>query len=165
MEENLIIDFTPTGLIPTKSKTPLVPISVSEIVEDIHAAWELGITKDHLHARELPTENPTYKKEVYGSLIEGIRKFAPNLVLCVSVIGRTFFKFEERSEALELEGPLKPDMGSLTLSSLNFNKIASVNSPDMIQNLANKLKVLGIVPELEAFDAGMINYAKSLVSD
>ena len=72
-------------------------------------------------------------------------------------------KFEERSEALELEGFLKPDMGSLTLSSLNFNKIASINSPDMIQDLAAKMKKLGIVPEMEAFDAGMINYAKYLI--
>ena len=53
-------------------------------------------------------------------------------------------------------------MGSLTLSSLNFNKIASVNSPDMIQALAAVMKEHGILPELEAFDAGMINYAKYL---
>src|SRR5665647_758119 len=163
MEENLIIDFTPTGLIPTKSLTPHIPLSVSEIIEDIHFACELGITKVHLHAREEQTGNPTYKKKVYASIIEGIRKFAPTLVICVSLSGRTFNKFEERSEALELEGSLKPDMGSLTLSSLNFNQIASINSPEMIQNLAIKMNSLGIVPELEAFDAGMINYAKYLI--
>jgi len=39
MEENLIIDFTPTGLIPTKGLTPNIPISVSEIIEDIHTVW------------------------------------------------------------------------------------------------------------------------------
>ena len=163
MEENLIIDFTPTGLIPTKSLTPHVPISVSEIIEDIHSAWEIGITKVHLHARDIRTGNPTYKKEVYASIIEGVRKFAPFLVVCVSLSGRTFNKFEERSEALELDGYLKPDMGSLTLSSLNFNQIASINSPEMIQNLAIKMKTLGIVPELEAFDTGMINYSKYLI--
>jgi 3-keto-5-aminohexanoate cleavage enzyme len=163
MEENLIIDFTPTGLIPTKSLTPHIPISASEIIEDIHAAWELGITKVHLHARDVQTGNSTYKKEVYALIIEGVRKFAPTLVICVSLSGRMFNKFEERSEALELEGSLKPDMGSLTLSSLNFNQIASINSPEMIQNLAIKMKRLGIVPELEAFDAGMINYAKYLI--
>jgi uncharacterized protein (DUF849 family) len=163
MEEKLIIDFTPTGMIPTKIMTPHVPIDVSEIVEDINAAWELGITKVHLHARDPYTGNPTYKKEIYAAIIERIRTFAPNLVVCVSLSGRTFSKFEERSEALKLEGSLKPDMGSLTLSSLNFNKIASVNSPDMIQDLAAKMKDLGIVPELEAFDAGMINYAKYLI--
>jgi uncharacterized protein (DUF849 family) len=163
LEEKLVIDFTPTGMIPTKSMTPYVPVSIPEIIDDIHSAWELGITKVHLHARDPQTEIPTWKKEIYAAIIEGIRKFAPKLVICVSLSGRTFNKFEERSNALELGGSLKPDMGSLTLSSLNFNKIASINSPDMIQDLAAKMKNLGIVPELEAFDTGMINYAKYLI--
>ena len=163
MTENLVIDFTPTGMIPTKSLTPYVPVSISEIIEDVHSAWELGITKVHLHARDHETGNPSYLKEIYAEIIGGIRKYAPGLVICVSLSGRTFNKFEERSQVLELEGNLKPDMGSLTLSSLNFNKIASVNTPDMIQNLAAKMKDLGILPELEAFDAGMINFAKYLI--
>ncbi len=162
MTEKLIIDFTPTGMIPTKTLTPHVPVSVSEIVEDVHQAHQIGITKVHIHARDPETGEPTYKKEVYAEIIEGIRKFAPYLVICVSLSGRTFHKFEERSDALELEGSLKPDLGSLTLSSLNFNKIASVNAPEMIQKLAARMKERGIVPELEAFDAGMINYAKYL---
>ena len=163
MTENLIIDFTPTGMIPTRSLTPHVPVSISEIIEEVHSAWEIGITKVHLHARDEQTESPSYKKEIYAAIIEGIRKFAPTLVICVSLSGRTFNRFEERSQALELEGNLKPDFGSLTLSSLNFNKIASINTPEMIQNLAAKMKELGIVPELEAFDAGMINFAKYLI--
>jgi 3-keto-5-aminohexanoate cleavage enzyme len=163
MEDNLIIDFTPTGMIPTKSLTPHVPVTATEIIEDIHLAWELGITKVHLHARSPENESPTYEKKIYAELIEGIRKYAPDLVICVSLSGRTHIKFEERSDALDLEGFLKPDMGSLTLSSLNFNKIASINSPDMIQALAAKMQKLGIAPELEAFDAGMINYSKFLI--
>ena len=163
MQENLIIDFTPTGMIPTKSMTPYVPVTPDEIIEDIHQAWELGITKVHLHARNHANGSPSYEKKIYAEIIEGIRKFAPDLVVCVSLSGRTFFKFEERSEALELKGHLKPDLGSLTLSSLNFNKIASINSPEMIMALAEKMKTSGIVPELEAFDAGMINFAKYLI--
>lgn len=163
MEERLIIDFTPTGMIPTKKLTPFVPVSTSEIVEDIHQAYEIGITKVHLHARETNSEDPTYKKEVYAEIIQGIRQFAPDLVVCVSLSGRTFTEFEKRADALELGGSMKPDMGSLTLSSLNFNKIASINSPDIIIALAGKMKKNGIVPELEAFDAGMINYAKYLI--
>jgi uncharacterized protein (DUF849 family) len=163
MNENLIIDFTPTGMIPTKDLTPFVPVSTSEIIEDIHLAYELGITKVHLHARNNDDGSPTFEKEIYAAIIEGIRKFAPDLVVCVSLSGRTHIKFEERSDALDLKGNLKPDMGSLTLSSLNFNKIASINTPDMIQSLAGKMLSLGIAPELEAFDAGMINYAKFLI--
>jgi uncharacterized protein (DUF849 family) len=53
-------------------------------------------------------------------------------------------------------------MASLTLSSVNFNQIASVSSPEMIQALAAEMKQRGILAELEAFDVGMINYAKYL---
>ena len=163
MNDNLIINFTPTGMIPTKDMTPHVPVSVSEIVEDVHKATEIGITMVHLHARDPISHVPTYNKEIYGQIIEGIRKYAPELVLCVSLSGRDFSEFEKRSDPLLLDGNLKPDMGSLTLSSLNFNKTASMNAPSMIQELAGMMKSKGIVPELEAFDIGMINYAKYLI--
>lgn len=102
------------------------------------------------------------KKEVYAEIIGGIRKYAPELVICVSLSGRDFGELEKRSDPLLLEGNLKPDMGSLTLSSLNFNKVASINAPEMVVSLAGMMKEKGIVPELEAFDVGMINYAKYL---
>jgi len=159
---DLIINFTPTGMIPTKEMTPHVPVTVEEIIEDVNKAYELGITMVHLHARDEETGEPTYKAEVYADIIKGIRTFATDLIICVSLSGRTFKEFEQRSEVLQLKGELKPDMGSLTLSSLNFNRIASVNSPEMVQMLANEMMKKGIVPELEAFDAGMINYAKYL---
>ena len=37
-----------------------------------------------------------------------------------------------------------------------------MNAPSMIQDLARIMRERGIVPELEAFDVGMINYAKYL---
>jgi uncharacterized protein (DUF849 family) len=54
-------------------------------------------------------------------------------------------------------------MASLTLSSINFNKIASINSPEMILRLAEKMQNRGIKPELEVFDLGMVNYAHYLI--
>ncbi|MCK0189382.1 3-keto-5-aminohexanoate cleavage protein [Arenibacter sp. F20364] len=162
MDDKLVINFTPTGMIPTKGMTPHVPVSVSEIVEDVHKATELGITMVHLHARDAKTGEPTYEKEVYGEIIEGIRKFAPYLVICVSLSGRNINKLELRADPLSLEGFLKPDYGSLTLSSLNFNNTASINSPETVQGLAAIMKEKGIVPELEVFDIGMINYSKYL---
>ncbi len=117
----------------------------------------------HLHARDPETGEPTYKKETYQKIIDGIRKHAPQIILGVSTSGRTYNEFEKRSECLDLEGALKPDFGSLTLSSLNFNKQASVNTPQMIQDLARKMLEKGIKPELEVFDLGMINYARYLI--
>lgn len=159
---DLIVNFTPTGMIPTKEMTPHVPISAEEIIEDVRRAVDIGITMVHLHARDAATGKSTYKAEVFGEIIAGIRSFSKDLIVCVSLSGRNIHEFEKRAAPLQLEGDLKPDMGSLTLSSLNFNRVASINSPEMIQKLANEMKSRGILAELEAFDAGMINYGKYL---
>jgi uncharacterized protein (DUF849 family) len=162
MSNKFVLNFTPTGMIPTKAMTPFVPISISEIIEDVKRACEIGITMVHLHARNPITGVPDYNKEIYSKIIAGIRQFAPELVICVSLSGRNFSDLLQRGDPLFLENNLKPDMASLTLSSLNFNKTESVNSPEIIINLAKLMQEKGIVPELEAFDIGMINYAKYL---
>lgn len=157
--DKTIINFCPTGMVPTKSQTPYVPLDPSEIIEELHEAYDIGITIAHIHARD-EQGLPTYKKDVYQSILEGIRKHCPDLVICCSTSGRTFSEFEKRSEVIEL----RPDMCSLTLSSLNFTRQASVNAPDMITRLAEKMKDFGVKPELECFDLGMINYGKFLVA-
>jgi 3-keto-5-aminohexanoate cleavage enzyme len=163
MEKNLIINFTPTGMIPTKDMTPEVPVTSDEIIDQVLEASELGVNMVHLHVREAETGLPTYKKALYADIISGIRRKNKDLVISVSTSGRNVFEFEKRSEVLDLKGEVKPDLGSLTLSSLNFNKQASVNSPQMIQALAKKMMENHIRPELEVFDLGMINYAKYLI--
>ncbi len=154
----IIINFTPTGMLPQKEDTPSVPITPQEIIEEVHEAYELGITLTHLHAREADG-TPSYKQIHYAKIMEGIRKHCPDLVLCFSLSGRNFPEFEKRSEALELY----PDMGSLTLGSLNFSKQASNTSPDMLWKLTDKMKEYGVKPELEVFDTGMLNYAHYLI--
>src|SRR3989338_8894372 len=161
--DKLIINFTSTGMIPTKDMTRHVPVSPQEIAKDVLNAAELGVSIAHLHAREDNGE-PTYKKEIYEEIIGRIRKKNKDLIICVTTSGRNFPDFEKRAEVLDLEGIYKPDMASLTLSSLNFNKTASINSPDTIKGLAKKMLEKNIKPELEVFDIGMINYAKYLIS-
>jgi 3-keto-5-aminohexanoate cleavage enzyme len=157
----LIINFTPTGVIPRKDMTPHVPTFPDEIIADVLEARQYGISIVHIHARD-EEGNPTYKKDTYANIIRGVREVDPEIILCVSTTGRDFLEFEKRSECLNLDGNCKPDMASLTLSSINFNKQASINSPDMIQALAKKMLENNIKPELEVFDLGMINYAKYL---
>lgn len=158
-----ILNFSPTGMIPTKTMTSHVPVTPQEIVVQVLEAISLGANMIHLHARDSKTGEPTYKKETYQKIIEGIRKHDKQIILGVSTSGRTYYEFEKRSECLDLEGALKPDFGSLTLSSVNFNKQASVSTPKIIQDLARRMMEKGIKPELEVFDLGMINYAKYLI--
>jgi len=126
--------------------TPYVPLSVNEIIEEVHAAWEVGITMVHLHARDGLTGEPTYKKEVYAEIIKGIRIYAPELIICVSLSGRNFTELEKRAEPLELAGSLKPDMGSLTLSSVNFNKNPVLMSQKLYRNWLNGCRKEAFVP-------------------
>jgi 3-keto-5-aminohexanoate cleavage enzyme len=160
--KEMIITLTPTGMIPTKEDTPHIPISPNEIIDDVLRCCERGVTVVHLHAREVDG-SPTWRPEEFETIITGIRKQQPDLIICATCSGRTYNQFEKRSAVLDLEGLAKPDMGSLTLSSINFNKQASVNEPKMIIALAEKMKEKGIKPELEVFDLGMINYAKYLI--
>jgi len=158
MGKKIIVNFCPTGMIPTKKMTPHVPVSVDEIVEQTQEAYEVGITIVHLHARD-KNGVPDYKTEVYRDIFEGIRRHCPGLIICGSTSGRLFPEFEKRSAVIEL----KPDMCSLTLSSLNFVQHASVNAPDTIKKLAVKMADFGVKPELECFDLGMINYGNYLI--
>ena len=73
MVEKLVINLAPTGMIPTKKMTEFVPVSASEVVEDVHEAWEIGITMVHLHARSPASGVPTFKAKIYEEMIEGIR--------------------------------------------------------------------------------------------
>jgi 3-keto-5-aminohexanoate cleavage enzyme len=154
-----IINFTPTGT-QTNRENSFAPLTPNEIIEEVHKAYELGITVTHIHARDPKDLSNTYKKEVYGDIIVGIRKHCPDLSICVSLTGRLYPEFEKRSEVLELY----PDMGSLTMSSLNFPKGASVNEPDMILKLIQKMDEFGVIPEIECFDSGMLNYTNYLIS-
>jgi uncharacterized protein (DUF849 family) len=134
-----IINFTPTGTQTTRDNS-LAPLTPNEIIEEVHNAYELGITVTHIHARDPKDLSNTYRKDVYGEIITGIRKHCPGLSICVSLTGRLHPEFEKRSEVLELY----PDMGSLTMSSINFPKSASVNEPDMILKLIEKIDYTGI---------------------
>lgn len=157
-DKKIIINFCPTGMVPQKKDTPHVPISPSEIIEQTHQAYEKGITIVHLHARE-EDGTPSWRPEIYREIFEGVRRHCSGLVICGSTSGRLFQEFEKRSAVIEL----KPDMCSLTLSSLNFSGQASINAPEMIIKLCDKMNEFGVHHELECFDLGMINFGKYLI--
>jgi uncharacterized protein (DUF849 family) len=145
-------------MIPTRDQCPTVPISPAEIIEQTHEAWEIGITIAHLHARD-EAGTPSWKPEIYRDIFEGVRRHCPGLIICGSTSGRNFTEFEKRSAVIEL----RPDMCSLTLSSLNFHGHESVNAPAMITRLAEKMNEYGVKPELECFHLGMTNFGKYLI--
>lgn len=149
-------------MVPTKDQTPHVPITVDEVLRDVERCRALGVSVIHVHARE-EDGRPTHHKEAFQPLVEGIRAIDAELVVCVTCSGRSVTGLEQRAEVLELDGDARPDMASLTLGSNNFRTQASVNSPEVIRGLAERMRERGILPELEVFEPGMLAFAQRLV--
>ena len=158
----LIINLAPTGIVPNKKDYPKVPLTPEEIAEDCQRCYQAGASILHLHARD-EQGKPTYRAKVYKNIITRVRRSCPEAIICISTSGRVFTSFEERAEVLDLDGEEKPDMASLTLGSHNFPHQASMNEPAMIKALAQCMQERGIVPELEVFDLGMIDFALYLI--
>jgi 3-keto-5-aminohexanoate cleavage enzyme len=158
----VVITVAPTGMVPRRRDGIAVPEQPDQIAADVQRAVAAGASCAHLHARDEDGE-PTYRRERYAEIVRAVRRVTPDIVISVSTSGRLHNTFEQRSHVLDLDGDLKPDLASLTLGSMNFPTQVSVNSPEMIHRLACAMCERGIVPELEIFDFGMIDYAHYLI--
>lgn len=156
--DKLIINAAITGMVPRKADNATVPVQGDEIVAEARRVFDCGATAIHVHARD-DAEDPTFERSVYDPIIQGIREACPGMIISGSTSGRKHKLFEQRSQVLEC----MPDLGSLTVGSLNFPKQASINEPKMIQALATAMRENGIVPEMEFFDLGMIDYARDFL--
>ncbi len=158
----VIINAALTGMVPTKENTPYVPITIEEIAADVEAVAEAGASIVHLHPRD-ENGKPTCDPEIYRQLIGTVRTHCPDIIICASCSGRIESDADVRGVALTFEGDLKPDLATLTCGSMNFPQQASVNAPQIIMDLAKRMKDRGIKPEVEIFEPGMINYARYLI--
>jgi uncharacterized protein (DUF849 family) len=59
---------------------------------------------------------------------------------------------------------LKPDMASLSTGSVNFPTIVYENSAAFVEDLATKMKGLGVLPEIEIFDLSHLHGARRLAA-
>jgi len=154
--EKLIITIAPTGSIPSKRDTPFVPITPEEIVADSLEAVAAGASVVHLHARD-EEGKPSSRLDLFAEMVEGLKANC-NAILQVSTGGRAGSSFAERAERLGL----KTEMASLTTGSVNFPEGVYINSRELVEGLAQRMLDLGIKPEMEIFDASMIEGARDL---
>jgi uncharacterized protein (DUF849 family) len=159
--EPMIITVALTGAVPGKGDNANVPLSPEEIADDAVRCADAGAAAIHLHVRD-EDGAPVHRRDLYERAIGPIRDKRPELIICATTSSRVNSDLDARMTALELEPPLRPDMASLTLGSFNFPRVPSVNPPSEILALLARMTELGIVPELEVFELGMINTLWSL---
>lgn len=158
MTDEIIINLAPTGMVPTRADTPHVPLTPEEVAADVRRCRDAGASIVHLHPRDEAGE-PTQSPERAAAFIASVRAAVPDIVACITTSGRRNPELDLRAAVLDLDGPVRPEMASLTLGSLNFPKQASINAPATIEGLAERMRERGIVPEWEVFDFGMLDYA------
>jgi len=159
MSKPCIICVAITGSVPTKKDNPAVPITVSEQIESTQAAFEAGASICHAHVRN-DDQTPTSDPEKFAALKEGLEQHCPGMIIQFSTGGRSG-SGEERGGML----PLKPDMASLTVGSNNFPTRVYENSPQLVDWLADEMRLHNILPEIEAFDLSHIFQAALMHKD
>jgi 3-keto-5-aminohexanoate cleavage enzyme len=115
----------------------------------------------HLHARK-EDGTPTQDVEIFSTLIERIREAGCEAILNVSTGSAAGHVngYGDRIAVLSLD----PEMATLDCGSLNIGDTRVFSNPySFLREAALEMRDRGIVPEIEAFDAGMIENGLRLI--
>ncbi|MCV2869043.1 3-keto-5-aminohexanoate cleavage protein [Defluviimonas sp. WL0002] len=166
MKKGFLLNVAFTGAVSDKARNPAVPYTTAEIVADSRAAVAAGASVGHFHVRD-NAGRACNDPARYADLFAALRDCpdTAEMVIVASTSGRHGQTLEERAAVLSLPPEVRPDMASLTLSSLNFAGGPSINGPDTIRALARSMLKAGVRPELEVFDLGMVAFLHRLIDE
>ncbi|MBM7561281.1 3-keto-5-aminohexanoate cleavage enzyme [Fusibacter tunisiensis] len=154
--EKLIITAALTGAEVTREQQPNLPLTADEIATEAYECYKAGASIVHVHARDEKGE-PTQDKEAYRAIKDAISEKC-NIIFQPSTGGAVWHSPEERLQPVELS----PEMATLSAGTCNFGPDVFMNSEAYIEKFAIRMQELGVKPEIEVFERGMIENAKKL---
>ncbi|MCF6281683.1 MAG: 3-keto-5-aminohexanoate cleavage protein [Candidatus Polarisedimenticolaceae bacterium] len=146
----LIITCAVVGAELSRQDTPHLPITPQEIAQSAIEAVAAGASIIHLHVRD-KKGLPSQESNIFRQVSELIKQEC-DCILQYSTGGAVGTPVEARCAPLKL----KPEMATLSMGSMNFGREIFENSEQTICTIAKTLQQYGVVPELEIFDAGML---------
>lgn len=152
----MIVNVALTGAVPSKTDNRNVPLTPEEIAGEALACGRAGASVVHVHVRDEDGQ-PVHRRDLYERAFGLIRDAMPELIICATTSSRVDPDPEARMIGLDLDPALRPDLASLTLGSFNFPRSVSNNPPGTMVALLERMLELGIRPELEVFELGMVN--------
>jgi len=158
MSQPLMITCAMTGAEITREQQPHLPITPQQQAMAAAEAVSAGASIIHLHVRE-DDGKPSQRVERFQESIHAIRKAAPGVILQLSTGGAIGESMESRAKPLSL----KPEMATLNLGTMNFGEDVFYNHPRDIAALATRIYDHAIVPEVEVYEAGMLESAFRLL--
>jgi 3-keto-5-aminohexanoate cleavage enzyme len=156
----LVITVAPVGGELTREQQPNLPIAPEEVAEEVARCRQAGASIVHLHVRD-EDGVPTQDGDRFEVVMDAIRRRAPDLVIQTSTGGSVGMTEDERAQPLEL----KPEMATLTTGTVNFGREVFENPLPLVERLFLRMRDLGIQPEFEVFDTGMVESAGRLVAE
>lgn len=153
----MIITAALTGAEVTLAQQPNLPITPWEIGQAALEAYEAGAAIVHVHARNLDG-SPTQDKAVYGEIQTEIKRLCP-VIFQPSTGGAVWHSAKERLQPVELN----PEMATLSTGTCNFGRDIFSNPQDFVEEAARLMQEMGVKPEFEIFEVGMITNAMNLV--
>ncbi len=157
--EPLIITVCGVGAEVTKAQQPALPITPDELARDAAECQAAGASIYHLHVRD-ETGEPTMDPERFRAARAAIED-ASDLIVQFTSGGAVDDTEEKRLAPLAL----KPEMASLTTGTVNFGPDVFLNPSVLVERFYLRMRELGILPEFEIFESGMIANAQHLYAE
>ena len=155
----------------SKAITPHVPSTTEEIVGEVVRCVEAGASIVHLHAKDPVTGGP-YSGDpnpVLKEYVERIREEVDVVINLTTGGGRVGNPPEVWDELVRGRCGLGSEMMSLNMGTMNrwaehpTGKIF-LNTVDMIERWCSYMVEVGVKPEHEVYDTGMINVCRQLAA-
>ncbi len=151
MTNDLIITCAVVGAELSRDIYPHLPLTPDEIAASAEEAVSVGASIIHLHVRD-ENGQPTQRVDVFEEVTEKIKNRC-DCIIQYSTGGVVGTPLEKRSAPIGL----KPEMATLSMGTMNFGSEIYENTFETIEHLSGSMIVNGVMPEVEIFDAGMID--------
>ncbi|MGN0205502.1 MAG: 3-keto-5-aminohexanoate cleavage protein, partial [Coprococcus sp.] len=154
-KKKTIITAAVTGAWPKKENNPNVPMTPSEIADDVYACWKAGAAIAHLHMRD-DQGNGTMDTAKFEETVNLIKTRYPDCDIILNLTTSGDIHADDDLRVAHVE-KLKPEMASYDCGSMNWlNTSLFINSPQFLERCGLLFQELNVKPEIEAFDPGMI---------
>jgi 3-keto-5-aminohexanoate cleavage enzyme len=149
-DQPVIITAAIVGAERTKEQCPALPTTSDELAQAAVESVEAGASIIHLHVRD-EAGLPSQRVDLFERATELIKERC-EAIIQYSTGGAVGTTTKDRIAPLAL----RPEMGTLSMGTLNFGEDIFENSHDTILQIAQGLSEYSVVPEIEIFDLGMM---------
>ena len=180
----IIITAAITGGVHIPAQSPYLPITPDQIVDECVRAREAGAAVAHIHVRDPETGQPTPSLDLFRDVAERVKQRS-DIILCTTTGGAPGMTHAERVGVVK---ELAPELASCNMGSMNFGLFPLADRIKEFRHdwerpflertdehiFANTFKSMryfietmtefGTRPELEVYDAGMVNNAAFMVN-